>query len=445
MNRRILLIGLNHRSAGIETRERYSLADHCSPESWAVSRPNAVEESFILSTCNRVEVLAVEKGENPAESILECWAELRGRPASELASYAYVYRDADAARHLFSVASGLDSLVLGEPQILGQIKDAYRRASTAKKTGLILNRLLHKAFFTAKRVRTETAVAANAVSISYAAVELAKRIFGDMTRHTVMLVGAGEMAELAATHLLQAGARRILVINRTFENSVALARRFNGEAAPFEELFGRLEDTDIVITSTGSPRALIRAADIKAVLKRRRQRPMFFIDIAVPRDVDPDVNGLDNVYLYDIDDLKEVVEENLAGRRDEAVKARRIVEEEVGAFMSWLDSLHARPTIMELVRRGERIAEEATARALRRLGSADAETRAALAAMAASIVRKCNHDPIRFLQSGGMEGKAPLERIHLARRMFRLDAAKDAGSGKGGERGHPPASRDKRE
>jgi glutamyl-tRNA reductase len=442
MKQRILLIGISHRGAGVETRERYSLADHCSPESWAVSRTDAVEESFILSTCNRVEVLAVGKGENPAERILECWAELRGCPAPDLASYAYVYRGAEAARHLFSVASGLDSLVLGEPQILGQIKDAYRLASRAKKNGPILNRLLHRAFFTAKRVRTETAVAANAVSISYAAVELAKRIFGDMTRHTILLVGAGEMAELAAMHLLQAGARRILVINRTFENSVALARRFNGEAAPFEELFTRLEDTDIVITSTGSPRAIIRAADLKALLARRRQRPMFFIDIAVPRDVDPDVNGLDNVYLYDIDDLKEVVEENLAGRREEAVKARRIVEEEVEAFVLWLNSLHARPTIVDLVRRGERIAAEATARALRRLGNADAETRETLAVMAASIVRKCNHEPIRFLQSGGMDGALPLERIHLTRRMFRLDAAEDARSGQDGETGNVPAPGD---
>jgi glutamyl-tRNA reductase len=317
-------------------------------------------------------------------------------------------------------------MVLGEPQMLGQLKEAYRQAAEGKKTGPILNRLLHKAFSTAKRVRTETSVASSAVSISYAAVELAKRIFGDMSGFTAMLVGAGEMAELAAMHLLQAGIQRILVANRTYERGADLARQFNGEAVTFDSLFDRLAETDIVITSTGAPEAIIHAEEIKEVLKRRRHRPMFFIDIAVPRDVAPDVNSLDNVYLYDIDDLKEVVEENLANRRDEAAKARHIVTEEVGAFMRWMEQLNTQPTIVAFIRRGERIAEEELERTLRRLGPVDGDTLDALRAMASAMARKFNHEPIHFLKNGGMESEAPPERIHLIRRMFQLDGDPEA-------------------
>jgi glutamyl-tRNA reductase len=257
-------------------------------------------------------------------------------------------------------------------------------------------------------------------------VELAKRIFGDMSGYSAMLVGAGERAELAAVHLLQAGVQRILVANRTYERGAELARQFNGEAVAFDSLFERLAETDIVITSTGAPEAIIHARDIREVLKKRKQRPMFFIDIAVPRDVDPDVNSLDNVYLYDIDDLKEVVEENLAGRRDEAAKARRIVSEEVDAFMRWLAQLRAQPTLVEFIRRGERIAEEELGRTLRRLGPVDDATLDALRTMASAMARKFNHDPIHFLKNGGMDSEAPLERIHLIRRMFRLDGDPEA-------------------
>ena len=286
---------------------------------------------------------------------------------------------------------------------------------------MILNRLLHKAFSVAKRVRTETAVASSAVSISYAAVELAKRIFGEMQHHKAMLVGAGEMAELAATHLLQAGVDEILVANRTFSRGEELARQFNGRALPFESLASHLTEVDIIITSTGSPDPVIRARDIRGVLKARKNRPMFFIDIAVPRDIDPDVNGLDNVYLYDIDDLKEVVEENLATRRDEAQKAAEILDEEVDIFRQWLCSLDVQPTIVDLIQHGENAAHEEVARTLKRLGHVDDATREAIEVMALALVRKLNHDPIMFLKRGTMsqEGSAP--RISLMRRIFNLD------------------------
>ena len=416
----IFLVGLNHRTAGVDVRERFALANHCDEEHWALPCTGAVSESIILSTCNRVEILAAGTGE-VAEQVLRNWAGARESDVEDLRPYVYVHKNLEAVRHLFSVASSLDSMVLGEPQILGQLKTAYRKAVKSRATGVILNRLLHKAFSVAKRVRTETAVASSAVSISYAAVELAKRIFGDMREHKAMLVGAGEMAELAAMHLLQAGINEILVANRTLVRGEELAKQFNGHAIPFEDMSRHLLDVDIIITSTGSQEPIIRARDIRAALKARKNRPMFFIDIAVPRDIDPDVNGLDNVYLYVIDDLKEVVEENLATRRDEAAKAAEIVNEEVVHFSRWLAALDMQPTIVDLIKKGQRAAEEELAKTLKRLGPVDDNTREALEAMAGALVRKLNHDPIMFLKHGGMsqEGNGP--RISIMRRIFNLD------------------------
>ena len=416
----IFLVGLNHRTAGVDVRERFALVNHCDPEHWALPCTGAVNESVILSTCNRVELLAAGSGDVPGQ-MLDCWAKARGAKVDELSPYVYVHKNLEAVRHLFSVASSLDSMVLGEPQILGQLKTAYRKAVQSHATGVILNRLLHKAFSVAKRVRPETAVASSAVSISYAAVELAKRIFGDMRGHKALLVGAGEMAELAAMHLLQAGIDEILVANRTLARGEELARQFQGRAVPFAQLAEQLTSVDIIITSTGSQEPVIRARDIRAVLKARKNRPMFFIDIAVPRDIDPDVNGLDNVYLYDIDDLREVVEENLASRRDEAAKAAEIVNEEVLAFSHWLSSLDVQPTIVALIERGESMAREELAKTLKRLGPVDVPTREALEALVGSLVRKMNHDPIMFLKNGGMAQEGNGQRISLTRRIFGLD------------------------
>lgn len=423
MRHDIVLVGLNHRTAGVDVRERFALAEHCQPDTWAVPTADALSEALILSTCNRVELVGVGADAGSVrQHLLRSWAGARHAEPEDLAPYLYEYTGDEAVRHLFAVASSLDSMVLGEPQILGQLKQAYRRSVESRATGVILNRLLHKAFSVAKRVRTETAVAANAVSISYAAVELARRIFGDMPDHRALLVGAGEMAELAAMHLLQAGIDEIVVVNRTRERAVELAKRFHGRAAGFEELPGRIAEADIVITSTGSPEPVIRARDLRAVLRTRKNRPMFFIDIAVPRDIDPDVNGLDNVYLYDIDDLREVVEENLAGRREEAAKAEAILDEEVALFSRWLESLESQPTIVELVRRGERAAEEELARTLRRLGPLDESQRAAITAMAHAIAHKLNHAPIMFLKEDGMAREGAPARVNLVRRVFALDA-----------------------
>lgn len=423
MNTTIHLIGINHRTAAVEIREKFALTNFCSPETWAIPTGGSIRESLILSTCNRVEVLVVGQGDAPREKALEYWARARGRSVEELEPYLYQYKNEEAIRHLFNVASSLDSLVLGEPQILGQLKNAYRKASQNHSAGTIINRLLHKAFSVAKRVRSETGVASSAVSISYAAVELAKQIFDDMNQHNALIIGAGEMAELSALHLKQAGIRSIRVANRTYAKAEELASTLGGIAVPFDELFTCLVDTDIVISSTGAPDAIIHEQDMKSVLKKRKNRPMFLIDIAMPRDIDPAVNTLDNIYLYDIDDLKEVVEEHIAERRKEAVHAHAIVDDETASFCLWLESLTLQPTIVALVDRGKNIMEEELAKTLHRLGPVDEATREALEIMADSLVRRFNHEPISFLKDRFHEASNPeytLQAVDTVRRVFKL-------------------------
>ncbi len=423
MNQEIYLVGLNHKTAGVDVRERFAL-NGCDPRSGGlISEDGPVAEALVLSTCNRVEFLAVgDAAGNAPEAIASFWAAQCGQPSSGLDGHIYSHTGAAAVEHLFTVASSLDSMILGEPQILGQLKAAYRQAVENGSTRVIINRLLHKAFSVAKRVRTETAIASSAVSISYAAVELARKIFTDLSNHRALLIGAGEMAELAATHLLSAGVRDFTVVNRTMEHGQELARQFKGRALPFEELHQALLETDIVISSTGSPTAVIRARDMKEVLRKRRHKPIFFIDIAVPRDIDPDVNTLDNVYLYDIDDLREVVEENLAGRQQEALKARDIVNEEVRAFMLWRDSLELTPTIVALLDQGERIARRELKKSIRQLGpDPDPQTVAILERLAQSVCHKIYHEPISYLKRRSQEEGSAQRFIHNARRMFNLD------------------------
>lgn len=418
MDTSIYLVGLNHRTAPVDVRERFTLVEFCSPETWALPCDEDMPESMILSTCNRVELLAVGyKGTE--DRMIEAWAQARKTDIDDLRPYLYIYRDTEAIQHLFTVASSLDSMVLGEPQILGQLKEAYRKAVAANATGPILNRLLHKAFSVAKRVRTQTAIAASAVSISYAAVELAKRIFGTMQEHNVMLVGAGEMAELAATHLLQAGVDKIFVANRTFSRATELAKKFNGEAIPFENLAACIGTADIIITSTGSIEPIICARDITDTISKRKNNPLFFIDIAVPRDVDPDVNEIDNVYLYDIDDLKEVVEENVGARKDEAQKAQQIVEEEILVFEEWLRGLELQPTIIELNQRVATIIRDEIAQTLRHLAAKDENLEKLLSVMQVSLVKKLNHTPIMYLKNKGMGMKT--QRIDMVRKVFQLE------------------------
>ncbi|MDR2161566.1 MAG: glutamyl-tRNA reductase [Desulfovibrio sp.] len=421
MKQEIWLLGLSYKTAPVEIRERFALEGPLADATGCVSPDEEIQECMILSTCNRVEILAVSSKDDPSPFLLRRWAAAREESMDALAPHVYIHKGHMAVRHIFSVASSLDSMVLGEPQILGQLKEAYRKALERNTVKVILNRLLHKSFSVAKRVRSSTNIAANAVSVSYAAVELAKRIFGDMSGVSALLIGAGEMAELAAVHLVNAGLRSLYVTNRTAGRASRLASACSAEIVPFEDLSGSLARVDIVISSTGAQRPLITVEDMRPLLRKRRNRPMFFIDIAVPRDIDPRVNTLDNIYLYDIDDLREVVAENQAQRLQEATRARTLVDEETAVFCRWLASLDLQPTIVDIIRRSERIAQKETERTLKRLPSLPEEQREAIAAMAAAIVKKINHEPITFLKRQGGDQDAGIQAVSLARRLFNLD------------------------
>ncbi len=335
------------------------------------------------------------------EHVKEFLAGFHGVPIGELSDHLYHHLGEEAVRHLFRVSSSLDSMVLGEPQILGQVKDAYGYACEFKTIGPVLDKFFTKAFSVAKRVRTETRVANSAVSVSYAAVELAKKILGDLPDKTVMLIGAGEMCELAARHLLSAGAKGILVTNRTFERAVRLAEEFDGTAVRFEELATHLKRADIILSSTGAPHFILKREDVEAVIRIRRNRPMFFIDMAVPRDIDPDANEIDNVYVYDIDDLNNVIETNLEERQREAELAEEIVVAEVAGFRRWLDSQQVTPTIVSLRRKFDEVRQAEVAKALSALGTADPKTRKVVESLASSILNKVLHSPIAVAEAGG--------------------------------------------
>jgi len=418
----IVLLGLNHKTAPVEVRECLAFSN---PETDAglerlVADP-AIEEALLLSTCNRVEVLVTAPSPQPAIDAIKAFlADFKQQPVETFADTTYVHQDDDAVRHIFRVAASLDSMVVGEPQILGQIKAAFQTATQKRSSRVILNRLLHRTFFVAKRVRTETGIGDHAVSISFAAIELARKIFGAFEGRKVLLIGAGEMAELAVEHLIRQHAGDILVANRTFSRGVEMARRFGGQAIRFDEIQETLAQVDIIISSTGAPGFVVTRNEVRGVLRSRRNRPLFFIDIAVPRDVDPQINRLSNVYVYDIDDLKGVVDDNLQDRQREALKAERIVDEAVIKFRRWFDSLDVVPTIVALRQKVEAIAEaeiRKTVQHLPHLSEADAE---AMRRMAAAMANKILHDPTVMLKSNSHHGNQA-ELLAMARRLFKLD------------------------
>lgn len=424
MTTTIHLFGLNHRSADISARETFALSDPACRVRDVIPLDGDIHEALVLSTCNRVEILVAGEGGGIRQTVLDSWARRCGRPCGELVPHIYAYEGMEAITHIFQVASGLDSLVLGEPQILGQLKDAYRKALEENASKVILNRLLHKAFMTAKRVRTETGVASSAVSVSSAAVALARRIFGELRNKSVLVIGAGEMAELAAVHLAEGQGARLSFTNRTHERALMLAARFKGVAFPFETLAERLAEADIIISSTGAPEPVITAAMMRAVMKERRDNPLFCIDIAVPRDVEDAVNALDGVYLYNVDDLSEVAAAGRAARKEEARKAETIIAEEAFRFHGWLRSLGLQGTIADIVRRTETVMGEEldkTLRGLRKQGMTSPETEAALRQMVAAMAKKLNHDPISYLKRRFSEEETGMRLISLSRAMFNLD------------------------
>ena len=428
---RFQLIGVNHNTAPVEVRERLAIPESRLPEACKkLTEHPGIDEGMILSTCNRVEILANTKNGAGADlrGFLQNYFKIDG---GELNKHLYEYNEQEAVRHLFRVAASLDSMVVGEPQILGQVKEAYATARAVGAVRAQLDQLVTRAFAVAKRVRTETAVGSSSVSIASVAVELAKKIFGNLQGKHVYLVGAGKMSELAARHLMAHGCASIFVANRTYDRAVSLAYKFKGHAIHFEDLHNTCDRADIVITSTGAPHAIFRREHGEVFLARRKNRPMFFIDIAVPRDVDPAMNKLDGIFVYDIDDLQQAVASHVADRRKEAERAEAIVTTEVERFQARIQTLDVVPTIVSLQDHLETIRQAEIDRVRARLGALSPDQEMAVEALTRGIVNKIMHTPISTLKTAAREPEATTV-IDLVRRLFNLQEKRAAKSG-GGE------------
>ncbi|MFA9408944.1 MAG: glutamyl-tRNA reductase [Candidatus Dadabacteria bacterium] len=419
---RTVVLGISYKTAPIEVRELFSFSqENLESGVRQLKGKDHIEECAILSTCNRVEIYAVsENVESCLESIKTFLSEFHGIPEETFSPHLYYSIGHMAVRHLFNVASSIDSMVVGEPQVLGQVKGAYKMAASQGTTGVILNRLFHTSFFVAKRIRTETGIGSHAVSISYVAVELAKRIFDDLSTRSVMLIGAGEMAEIAAQHLIRAGINDLLIASRKFKNAVELSEKLNGRAIRFDEVFYHLKDVDIVITATGSQDFIIKPNHAKEALKLRNNEPMFLIDIAVPRDIDPRIEDISDIYLYDIDDLKNVSDENIKTRKESLHKAQEIILEVEKSFEAWLNGLKAVPAIIDLKKRFETIKEIELEKALDKLEGISEEDRYVIELMASRIIGKILHNPLTNLKKESSTSMGALY-VDSIKRLFELE------------------------
>jgi len=419
----IIAVGLSHNTAPVDIRERLAVPESRMGDALArLSAYPGIKESVLLSTCNRVEVYAVaEEADAGYASVQQFLADTHlALSAEQLIPHLYWYTDDRAIRHLFRVAASLDSMIVGEPQILGQVKDAFALALAHKASGVILNRLVQKSISVAKRVRTETKIAEMAVSVGYAAVELAKKIFSDLGEKTVFLVGAGEMAKLAARHFVNCGVRQVLITTRDPHSAIELAKRFNGVPIPFDQFRREMATADIVLCSTCAPHYLIRTEDVQRAVWERFNRPIFLIDISVPRNIEPAVRDIDNAFLFNIDDLEMRVEQNREERRREAGKAERLVEEEVDVMLDWLKSLEVTPTIVALRRRAEEIKRTEIEKVMGRFPQFSTQERDAVEGLASAIVNKLLHGPLVTLKSEAQSAHG-LMFIEAARRLFHLD------------------------
>jgi glutamyl-tRNA reductase len=419
----IVLVGINHKSAPVEVRERLAFTEEaCSTVLQALVDGEIVREGLIVSTCNRVEVLAETTSErlsDTIERVNQFLSRTDSVPRSFFETHLYQHTDDAAVRHLFRVASSLDSMVVGEPQVLGQVRRAYSIALEAGTAGRILNRLVHHSFRVAKRVRTETGIGANAVSISYMAVELGKKIFNSLEGHTALLIGAGEMAELSARHLLNAGVSRVLLANRTEERAERLSAELGGETVNFAELSTYLAEADIIICSTAADHYLITDQMVREARGKRRNRPSFFIDISVPRNIDPAVGKIPNVFVFDIDDLESVISSNIREREREAERAELIVESEIMQFQQTLRVLDIGPTIGALRNKLQDMARAELTRQRNRLGPLTAEQETAVEALLVSTVNKISHPLLSHMRRSYDSSDA--EAIQAWRDIFGLE------------------------
>ena len=396
----IIVFGLSHKTAPIEIREKLSFTKkQASYVHKELTKTEAIKEIMLLSTCNRVELLAVvEAVKSGMTTLKEFLTDFHHISPEILDNVSYCHIQKDAVRHVFRVASSLDSMVVGEPQILGQLKEAYALANQDEAVGTLLPHLIERSFHVAKKIRTETGIAKNPVSISFAAVELAKKIFGSLEGKTVLLVGAGEMSELAAKHLLASGVKNIYVSNRTYSRAEEMAKIFDGQVMSFSTLKENLQLMDIIITSTGAPHFVFHKEDIQKTLYKRKNRPLFFIDIAVPRNVDPAVNKCNDVYVYDIDDLEMLVSANILERQKEARYAEDLIEKHVESFWIKMNSLHIVPTIVELTQKCEDIRQIELKKAFAKLSHLSEEDRNVINCMTSAMLKKVLHNPIYVLR-----------------------------------------------
>ena len=421
----LLVIGLNHTTAPVSIRERLTFGpDIIVAALRSLTELAGIHEAVILSTCNRTEVYChTDPGD--ADELTRDWlAGFHGLSVEDISPYLYMHEERRAIGHLLSVASGLDSMVLGEPQILGQVKNAFQTASDAGRTGKLLTRLFQHAFSTAKQVRTDTAIGDSPVSVAFAAVSLARQIFADLSQQTAMLIGAGETIELAARHLIQNGIGRIIVANRTIARAQELAEQFDAYAIGLTEIPSHLADADIVISSTASPVPILGKGAVESALKRRRHRPMFMVDIAVPRDIEAEVADLEDVYHYTVDDLDEVIQGNLRSREEAAGQAQEIIQFQVDEFLAWMRSLDAVGLIQDYRRQAGNIRDEVLGKALRMVESGK-PAEEALTFLAQTLTNKLLHTPSTQLREAGSNGQHEL--LEAANALFQL------GHGKSGQ------------
>lgn len=419
----LIAFGINHKTAPVNIREKVTFAPEKMEQALhECINKGEVSEAAIISTCNRTELYFSlpenEENENDITILLEWFCQYHQLKKEDIEPYLYLHSNNDAVQHILRVASGLDSLILGEPQILGQIKDAYSTANHAGTIGRQLNRLFQHTFSVAKQVRTDTAIGASPVSVAFAAVSLAKRIFADLSEHTALLIGAGETTELVTRHLADQGVKKMIVANRTVERAQTLANNFNAEAIALSDMPDRLVEADIIIASTASQLPILGKGAVESALKLRKHRPMFMVDIAVPRDIEPEVGSLDDVYLYTVDDLHEVIEEGRQSREEAAKQAEEIIENQVDHFMGWLRSLKGVDTIRAFREQAEQKRDEQLAQAQKQL-AAGKDPGQVINDLARTLTNKLIHEPTAQLNQAAYSGRKEL--LDNARELFNLE------------------------
>ncbi|QDR82768.1 glutamyl-tRNA reductase [Sporomusa termitida] len=421
----LVVLGLNHRTAPVEVRECFSFSEEKIRAAYKrLPEYDDIRECVILSTCNRTEMYAVVEEADDALPVMQEFLDhmAPGVLAETSYDYLFYFQEEECIRHLFRVSASLDSLVLGEGQILSQVKTAYAMARTAGTTSTVLNTLFNRAIAVGKKIRTTTRIAYSAVSVSYAAVELAKKILGNLSAANVLVLGAGEMSELTAKHLVASGVKTVFVSNRNYDRAAALADKFRGVAVPFENFMQSAVEADIIITSTGAPHYIIHAWDVAHLMPKRQGRPILFIDIAVPRDIEPEVGAIAGASLYNIDDLEAVVESNMRGREQEAVEAEKLIDEEMAGIIERFRYLSYQPTLVRLTDKAERIRQREIKRAMAKLPGITADERKIFENMSRMIVRKLLRDPIvRLNEAAGTDKEHHYQ--DALRKMFKLDIA----------------------